>query len=71
VTAAPNNDAALASQGWYQTTYYECRTRGGEEHCGWHVPVRQIAGGQRSRGREGVVGMVLWIALGVIMVGML
>ncbi|KPM40233.1 hypothetical protein AK830_g6322 [Neonectria ditissima] len=39
VTAAPTQDAALASLGYYQTTYYECHTRGGEEHCGWHIPV--------------------------------
>ncbi|KAK0387477.1 hypothetical protein NLU13_5789 [Sarocladium strictum] len=70
VTAAPNNDAALASQGWYQTTYYECRTRGGEEHCGWHVPVRQMAGGQRAIERGGMVCTVIAVVLGIVIIGL-
>ncbi|KAH8171251.1 hypothetical protein LIA77_08018 [Sarocladium implicatum] len=65
VTAPPNNDAALASLGWYQTTYYECRTRAGKEHCGWHVPVRKSAGVRRFGRGEAMKAMVV---LGVVIV---
>ncbi|KAH6897332.1 hypothetical protein B0T10DRAFT_455198 [Thelonectria olida] len=49
VTAAPTQDEALASLGYYQTTYYECRTRDGHEHCGWHIPVRKLDSGVGRR----------------------
>lgn len=44
VTPSPNQDEELASLGWRQTTFYECRTRGGNEHCGWRTPVMRAAG---------------------------
>ncbi|KAM5350351.1 hypothetical protein ACJ41O_006856 [Fusarium nematophilum] len=62
VTAAPTQDEALASLGWKQTTYYECRTRDGAEHCGWHIPVYKAGAEGRERGVKGwrvVVGVVL------------
>ena len=69
VTAAPNNDAALASLGWYQTTYYECRTRGGEEHCGWHVPVRKSGALGRGDGRRDMVRMMGLAVVFSVLVG--
>ncbi|KAK7416902.1 hypothetical protein QQZ08_011843 [Neonectria magnoliae] len=68
VTAAPTQDAALASLGYYQTTYYECRTRGGKEHCGWHIPVLKDSAAA-AVGRGGVwravcaVGVAWWIVM--------
>ncbi|KAL2204321.1 hypothetical protein CC79DRAFT_1325081 [Sarocladium strictum] len=69
VTAAPDQDVVLASQGWYQTTYFECRTWGGQEHCGWHVPLRQISGGQRTLRLEWRMGQgaVVCVVLAVLM----
>ncbi|KAK7402440.1 hypothetical protein QQX98_011801 [Neonectria punicea] len=67
VTAAPTQDEALASLGYYQTTYYECRTRGGKEHCGWHIPVLKDSAAAVERG--GVwravcaVGVAWWIVM--------
>ncbi|KAI9162943.1 hypothetical protein HJFPF1_04538 [Paramyrothecium foliicola] len=44
VTRPPGQDAALASQGYTQVTYYSCRTAGagGAEQCGWHMPLRKV-----------------------------
>lgn len=43
VSAAPDQDEVLARQGYYQTTYYACRTMGnGEERCGWHIPILRL-----------------------------
>ncbi|KAF4946583.1 hypothetical protein FSARC_14171 [Fusarium sarcochroum] len=66
VTAAPTQAEALASLGWEQTTYYECKTRGGKERCGWHIPVYK-AGAEGRRGE--IVGwkVVVGIALGLAM----
>ncbi|KAF5019545.1 hypothetical protein F66182_8438 [Fusarium sp. NRRL 66182] len=66
VTAAPTQSEALASLGWQQTTYYECRTRDGRERCGWHIPVYK-AGAEGRRGE--IVGwkVVVGIALGLAM----
>ncbi|QPC60554.1 hypothetical protein HYE67_002785 [Fusarium culmorum] len=66
VTAAPDQAEKLESMGWRQTTYYECRTRGGQERCGWHIPVYKAA----AEGRRGeIVGwkVVVGIALGLAM----
>ncbi|CAJ0550763.1 Ff.00g106930.m01.CDS01 [Fusarium sp. VM40] len=66
VTAAPTQEEALASLGWKQTTYYECKTRDGQERCGWHIPVYKAA----AQGRAGeIVGwkVVVGIALGLAM----
>ncbi|KAF4468305.1 hypothetical protein FALBO_4817 [Fusarium albosuccineum] len=66
VTAAPTQEEALASLGWKQTTYYECRTRGGQEHCGWHIPVYKAEAA--GRGAElGVVVGVAALAVGVLL----
>lgn len=60
VTAAPNNDAALASQGFVQVTYYTCMTRGGEESCGWHIPLIEVGEGTRPQSVSSwwIVGLV-------------
>jgi hypothetical protein len=66
VTAAPDQAEKLASMGWRQTTYYECKTRDGKERCGWHIPVYKAA----AQGRRGeIVGwkVVVGIALGLAM----
>ncbi|CAM1509399.1 Fc.00g031380.m01.CDS01 [Cosmosporella sp. VM-42] len=60
VTPAPDQDEQLASLGYYQQTYYTCNTIGGNEHCGWHIPVVKAAAG-RVGGR---VGAVLGVAAG-------
>ncbi|PTB68423.1 hypothetical protein BBK36DRAFT_1795 [Trichoderma citrinoviride] len=39
VTPPPDQDAQLAEMGYSMTTFYTCDTVGGQEHCGWHVPV--------------------------------
>ncbi|KAF4435632.1 hypothetical protein F53441_13469 [Fusarium austroafricanum] len=66
VTAAPTQAEALASMGWAQTTYYECRTRGGKERCGWHIPVYK-AGAEGRRGEIVQWKVVVGIALGLAM----
>ena len=62
VTPAPDQAEQLASLGYYQQTYYTCNTIGGNEHCGWHIPVVKAAAG-RVGGR---VGVVLGVAAGVV-----
>ncbi|KAM0353019.1 hypothetical protein ACHAPU_001905 [Fusarium lateritium] len=66
VTAAPTQEEELASLGWKQTTYYECKTRDGKERCGWHIPVYKAAA--QGRGGE-IVGwkVIVGIALGLAM----
>lgn len=76
VTAMPaGHDAALASQGFTQTTYYTCRTArdGGAEQCGWHVPLMEVAEGAGVKGRvDGrVVGAVVVGLMGVFVMGLL
>ncbi|KAL6815279.1 hypothetical protein GGI42DRAFT_104771 [Trichoderma sp. SZMC 28013] len=39
VTPPPDQDSQLAKMGYSMTTFYTCDTIGGQEHCGWHVPV--------------------------------
>ncbi|KAK5992163.1 hypothetical protein PT974_05563 [Cladobotryum mycophilum] len=39
VTPPPDQDSRLSAMGYRLTTYYECNTVAGQEHCGWHVPV--------------------------------
>ncbi|KAJ4186961.1 hypothetical protein NW767_012452 [Fusarium falciforme] len=66
VTAAPTQEDALASLGWKQSTYYECRTRDGQEHCGWHIPVYKA--GAAGRGSNlGLLVAGVAVALGVVM----
>lgn len=70
VTAAPGQDAALASLGYYQTTYYACNTIGGSEHCGWHVPILEVSGAaERGCGSWRVVVVVMVVAGGLICTG--
>ncbi|KAF4980461.1 hypothetical protein FZEAL_3534 [Fusarium zealandicum] len=65
VTAAPTQEEALASLGWRQTTYYECRTRDGRERCGWHIPVMKAGAAGRGGGKVGVVAA--GVVMGVMM----
>ncbi|PNP56381.1 hypothetical protein THARTR1_03537 [Trichoderma harzianum] len=39
VTPPPDQDSQLAKMGYSMTTFYTCDIVGGQEHCGWHVPV--------------------------------
>ena len=39
VTPPPDQDAALANQGFKQVTFYTCNTVAGNQHCGWHTPI--------------------------------
>ncbi|KAK2599020.1 hypothetical protein QQS21_005486 [Conoideocrella luteorostrata] len=55
VTPPPNQDAALASMGYKQLTYYTCNTVGGNEHCGWHVPIVKAQGVKRDSGTVWIV----------------
>lgn len=60
VTAAPNQDEVLASKGYYQTTFYKCKTEGSkEERCGWHTPILKA----QAR-RELSMGVVIPAVLG-------
>ncbi|KAF7547869.1 hypothetical protein G7Z17_g7446 [Cylindrodendrum hubeiense] len=68
VTAAPTQDAALASLGYVQTTYYACQTRDGTAHCGWHIPVMKAASAGVARrggvwGIAVVAGAACWVML--------
>ncbi|KAF5639602.1 hypothetical protein F25303_7397 [Fusarium sp. NRRL 25303] len=66
VTAAPDQAEQLASMGWAQTTYYECKTRDGKERCGWHIPVYKAG----AEGRQAEIvhwKVVVGIALGLAM----
>lgn len=67
VTPAPDQDAVLASQGYKQLTFYTCNTVGGEEHCGWHIPVVKAEGVRSS----GVVWMVVGCLAGVFALGLM
>ncbi|RSL97181.1 hypothetical protein CEP52_011050 [Fusarium oligoseptatum] len=66
VTAAPTQEDALASLGWKQSTYYECRTRGGQERCGWHIPVYKAGAVERGSNLGLLVAGVV-VAIGVVM----
>ncbi|RDA87809.1 hypothetical protein CP532_2467 [Ophiocordyceps camponoti-leonardi (nom. inval.)] len=65
VTPAPDQDAALARQGYRQETFYSCNTIGTSTHCGWHVPiVRAAAATSTGSGCGGVVAVVIGFAAG-------
>ncbi|EFY96539.1 hypothetical protein X797_008793 [Metarhizium robertsii] len=68
VTPAPDQDAVLASQGYRQVTYYTCNTVGGNEHCGWHVPVVKAQG---VRGDSATVWVVVGCLAGVFALGLM
>ena len=68
VTPAPDQDAQLASLGYYQTTYYACNTIDGKERCGWHIPVMKAGARKIGEKTEVVVGLIaglviFWILL--------
>ncbi|KAH7325738.1 hypothetical protein B0I35DRAFT_117588 [Stachybotrys elegans] len=69
VTAPPDQDEMLAEQGYYLTTYYACKTfDGGEEHCGWHVPLLRLdSSATETRGFGIGVVLVLGAVLGVLL----
>ncbi|OWT42734.1 hypothetical protein VFPPC_18147 [Pochonia chlamydosporia 170] len=68
VTPAPDQEAVLASQGYKQITYYTCNTIGGNEHCGWHVPIVKAQGVRRD---SGTVWMVVGCLAGVFALGLM
>lgn len=67
-TAAPNQDDILASKGYWQTTFYKCKTdNGGEvERCGWHTPIlkaqarRELSMGVVIPAVMGAAGVFAW-----------
>ncbi|QUC23432.1 uncharacterized protein UV8b_07673 [Ustilaginoidea virens] len=67
-TPPPGQDAALASLGYKQETYYTCNSVGGREHCGWHVPIVKAQGVRRDSGT--VVAVVACLA-GVFALGLM
>lgn len=77
-TPAPDQDAGLASKGYYQTTYYKCQTAGAgggaggggpDVRCGWHVPLLKAEGNRSVN--VGVAVAVVLAAAGVFTAGML
>ncbi|KHN94864.1 uncharacterized protein MAM_07283 [Metarhizium album ARSEF 1941] len=68
VTPAPDQDAALASQGYKQLTYYACNTVAGSEHCGWHLPVVKAQGVRRD---SATVWLVVGCLAGVFALGLM
>lgn len=67
VTPGPNdNDAqALQDQGFRQETYYTCLTRaGGQEHCGWHVPIVKANAAPAAVPGSATDGRIVMAALG-------
>ncbi|KAG5983863.1 hypothetical protein E4U55_006926 [Claviceps digitariae] len=67
VTPPPSQDAALATLGYKQMTYYTCNTRGAREHCGWHVPIVRAQGVRRD---SGTVWIVVVCVAGVFALGL-
>ncbi|KAG5980488.1 hypothetical protein E4U43_006739 [Claviceps pusilla] len=55
VTPPPSQDAALATLGYKQMTYYTCNTIGAREHCGWHVPIVRAQGVRRDSGTVWII----------------
>lgn len=64
--------------GYAQETFYACKTIGGQEHCGWHIPIVQavaegaaqgIAPGARTD--TGIVAAVLACVAGAFALGLM
>lgn len=70
VTPPPDQDAALARMGYRMTTFYACNTIGGNEHCGWHVPVLKADGPTTRTDPRFVIAVVSCLA-GLFAWGML
>ena len=70
VTPGPDQDAALASKGYRQITFYSCKTRDGSEQCGWHVPIMKAEGGVVRRNSGTVILAVVCLA-GVFALGLM
>lgn len=69
VTPPPDQDAGLAKMGYSMTTFYTCDTIGGQEHCGWHVPVLK-ADGPTTRTDVRVVLAVVSCLAGILAWGL-
>ncbi|KAL7933095.1 hypothetical protein V8C35DRAFT_304908 [Trichoderma chlorosporum] len=69
VTPPPDQDAQLANMGYSMTTFYTCDTIGGQEHCGWHVPVLK-ADGPTTRTDVRVVLAVVSCLAGILAWGL-
>ncbi|RFU74616.1 hypothetical protein TARUN_7630 [Trichoderma arundinaceum] len=69
VTPPPDQDADLAKMGYSMTTFYTCDTIGGQEHCGWHVPVLK-ADGPTTRTDVRVVLAVVSCLAGILAWGL-
>ncbi|KAM0248854.1 hypothetical protein ACHAQJ_009286 [Trichoderma viride] len=69
VTPPPDQDAAMAKMGYSMTTFYSCDTIGGQEHCGWHVPVLK-ADGPTTRTDVRVVLTVVSFLAGILAWGL-
>ncbi|KYK54038.1 hypothetical protein DCS_05992 [Drechmeria coniospora] len=59
VTPSPDQSAILAAYSFRQETYYECRTRDGAEHCGWHIPLVKAEAGGPGLGTVASTGAVV------------
>lgn len=68
VTPAPDQDAALASKGFRQVTFYTCNTVAGQQHCGWHVPIVKAQGIKRD---SGTVFLAVAVLAGVFAMGLM
>ncbi|OAA34608.1 hypothetical protein NOR_08366 [Metarhizium rileyi] len=68
VTPAPDQEAVLASQGYKQETLYTCNTIGGNEHCGWHIPIVKAQGARRD---SAIVWLVVGCLAGVFALGLM
>jgi hypothetical protein len=59
----------MAKMGYSMTTFYTCDTIGGQEHCGWHVPVLK-ADGPTTRTDVRVVLTVVSFLAGILAWGL-
>lgn len=79
VTPAPDQNARLSSMGFKQETYYSCNTIGGQEHCGWHIPILQVVAEGAAQGSfatgtrtdTGVVMAVVACVAGIFALGLM
>ncbi|KAL7805731.1 hypothetical protein V8C26DRAFT_424535 [Trichoderma gracile] len=62
VTPPPDQDEQLAKMGYSMTTFYTCDTVGGQEHCGWHVPVLKADAPTRKTDVRVVLAVVSCLA---------
>lgn len=70
-TPPPANDpgaaAALASQGWTQTTFWSCENNGGTAvDCGWYTPVYRVSGAARGTGLGGQAAVRAVVVAGLV-----